>query len=130
MNLHYWGIKMPQTAITDAPATALPVMSLGPACLTPISSEILAPTDSAAKTLTVPDGAVMAKVQVNGSAAWYTTDGDTPVIATVNGFKIADTTIVDLWGKPALDGFIILAHTSGTPKVYVEYYKFTEDIVS
>lgn len=124
MNLGYWGIKLPIADTVDEPARALPVADVGPVALVALSSEILSPTDAAAKTLTVPDGAVKAIAQVNGSAAWYTMDGDTPVIASVNGFKVADQAMIEIYGKHNMETFTILAHTSGTPKVYVEYYGY------
>ena len=124
MNLGFWGVKLPIADTINDPARALPVTDVGPVALVAMSSEILAPTDSSAKTLTVPSGAVKAVLQVNGSAAWYTMDGDTPVIASVNGFKVADQAFIEVYGKHNMETFKILAHTSGTPKVYVEYYGY------
>lgn len=124
MNLGYWGVKLPVTDTANDPARVLPTSNVGAVCLKVLSAEILAPTDSTHKTLTVPTGAVKAVVQVNGSAAWYTMTGTTPVIASNTGYKIADLTMVEVLGPTNMAAFKILAHTSGTPKVYVEYYGY------
>lgn len=129
MNLGYWGVKMPVADTSNDPARALPVMDVGPMCLKSAGgSQVLSPTDSTHKTLTVPTGATYAKLQVNGSAAWFTTDGVTPVIASNIGFKVADLTVIELWGPDDLAAFKILAHTGGAPKVYVEYGIYTRVI--
>jgi len=124
MNLGYWGVKMPVTDTANDPARALPTMEVGALCLKVVSGEILSPTDALHKTLTVPTGAVKAVVQVNGSAAWYTVTGTTPVIASNTGYKVADLAVIEVLGPTNMAAFKILAHTSGTPKVYVEYYTY------
>lgn len=134
MNLKYWGIQLPLTDSINEPGTALPVIAFGGAMslksLGTSPNEVLEPTDSSAKTLTIPAGAIYARVQVNGSALWYTLDGSTPVIASGHGYKVADLTIIDLWGPDAIAKFKCLAHTSGTPKVWVEYFGYVKDIVA
>ena len=124
MNLGYWGVKLPVTDTGNDPARVLPVTDVGAVALSVVSGEILSPTDALHKTFTVPAGTVKARLQVNGSAAWYTITGTTPVIASNTGYKIADLTFVDIVGPTNLAAFKILAHTAGTPKVYVEYYKY------
>lgn len=125
MNLGYWGVKLPITDTGDDPARALPVMDLGAACIkTAAGAQVLSPTASSHVTLTVPSGAYKARIQVNGSAIWYTTDGTTPVIASNIGFRLTDLTIFEIEGPSLMASLKILAHTGGTPKVYVEYFKY------
>lgn len=132
MNLKYWGIQLPLTDGINEPGTALPVIAFGGTL--PLEDagdpQVIAIADDAVDTLTVPDGAIYAKIQNNGAAMWYSTDGTDPVIATGNGFKVADTTITELWGPDALANFKARAHTSGTGKIYVEYKRFVRDIVA
>jgi hypothetical protein len=125
MNLGYWGVKMPVTDTSNEPARALPVMDVGPSCIvTAGGAEKLSPTDSSAKTLTVPSGALFARLQVSGGSVWYTTDGTTPVIATNTGFRLQDLTIFEIHGPSLMTSLKILANTGLTPKVYVEYFKY------
>lgn len=131
MNLEYWGIKLPASGFNDDPARALPVVSFGPAALQDAGgAEVIAIAHTAIDTLTVPDDAVYAKLQNNGAIMWYNTTGTDPVIATGNAFEVADGTIIELWGKEALDNFKCLAHTGATGNVYVEYKKYKKDIVT
>ena len=124
MNLGYWGVKLPVTDTANDPARVLPITDVGEVAVSVVSGEILSPTDSLHKTLTIPAGSIKARIQVNGSAAWYTLTGTTPVIASNTGYKVADLTVIDVYGPTNLAAFKILAHTGGTPKVYVEYYKY------
>lgn len=131
MNLNYWGIKMPMSGFENEPGYVLPVMSFGPAALEDAGgAEVIAIAHTAVDTLTVPDDAVYAKVQNNGCVMWYNTTGTNPAIATGNAYEVADGTIIELWGKEALDNFKCLAHTGTTGNVYVEYKKYKKDIVT
>ena len=131
MNLGYWGIKLPLVDTVNDPATAQIVMNLGPLCLEDAGGpEVIAIADSAVDTLTIPAGAIYARVQNNGAAMWYSTDGTDPVIATGNAYKVADLTTIELWGPDAIAKFKCRAHTSGTGKIYVEYKRFVKDIVA
>lgn len=129
MNLGYWGVQVPRSDTIDGPARALPVMDLGPMIFQHVAgTQVIDIADSDVDTLTIPTDAVYAMIQVNGCAAWYTTTGADPTIASVIGFKVADQTIIEIFGRPALALFKIRAHTGGTGKIYVEYKKYKLDI--
>lgn len=125
MNLEYWGAQVPVADSVEGSPYALPILDLGQIGLVDADGpQVIAIADDAVDTLTVPDGAIYAKLQVNGGAAWYSTDGTDPVIATGNGYKVADLAIIELWGYDQMSKFKVRAHTGATGKVYVEYKKY------
>lgn len=129
MNVDYWGAKFPvdNSAANNGPGAALLVMDMGPMNLVDAGgAQVLSPTDAGVTALTVPAGAVKARLQVVGSSLWYSTTGTDPVIATGNGFQVPTLTIIELYGYDAMANFKMRAHTGGTPKVYVEYYKHSK----
>ena len=128
MNLTYWGVPIPTTDSVNGPATALPVMDVGPMALAHVAgTQTIAITDAADISLTIPTDAVYAKVQFNGGAAWYSTTATAIVIANGNAYKVADLTIVELFGYDQISKFRARAHTGASGKVYVEYKKYIKD---
>lgn len=125
MNLGYWGYPLRPETTTEEPARAMPTANAGPVFLvdagTPQQPAI---SDSTVVSLTIPAGASHALVQINGGVAWYNTTGVDPVIATGNGFKVADLTFIELYGYDQMSKFRVRAHTGVTGKVFVQYYKF------
>lgn len=127
MNISHWGTKLPVSDTVQGTPWVLPVAQMGAVNLVHAGSQVISPTDAAVSTLTIPTDAFYAKIQVNGSALWYNTTGTDPVIATGNGYKVNDLTVIELWGYDQLAQFKMRAHTGGTPKVYVEYKKHKKD---
>lgn len=125
MNIDYWGVPIPRSDTINGPARALPVVAMGAGhAMAHVGSQVVAFTDAAGVTLTIPTDAVYARVQVNGGAAWYSTNGTLVTIATGDGFKVADQAIIELFGYDQLSKFKLRGHTAATGKIFVEYKKY------
>lgn len=88
-----------------------------------IGSQTVSVGDSSAATLTVPAGALWAKVQNTGTNEYhYTTSGTTPAPASGTGFEVpAGTTILNIYGD-AMNDIKFLASSGETTTLYVEYF--------
>jgi len=122
MQLDYWGASFPRSDTVQGPGRAMMVFNMGPMNLVHAGSQSLSTSDSTTVTLTIPTDALYAKVQFHG-AAWYSTNGTVPTIATKDGFKQADLTTVELFGYDQMSKFKVRADTGVTGKIFVEYKK-------
>jgi hypothetical protein len=88
-----------------------------------IGGQTVSVGNSTAATLTVPAGALWAKVQVTGTnEVHYTTSGANPAPGSGTGFEaLAATTIYNIYGD-AMNDIKFLCSSGETTTLYVEYF--------
>lgn len=88
-----------------------------------VGSQTISVGNASPVSLTVPAGALWAKIQNTGTNEYhYTTSGTNPAPAAGTGFEVpAGTTILSIYGD-AMNDIKFIASSGETTTLYVEYF--------